>query len=104
MFGFMRGPSGPTPEELKKYKAEGASFIDVRTPGEWDEGHIEGATLIPLQIIAQNVEKIKSMPQPILTYCRSGARAGQATNFLSQHGIEVYNAGGIGDLSYHLNS
>ena len=106
MFGFLKnlGQTGPTSEELKQYKADGATFLDVRSPGEYAEGHIPGAPNIPVQVIDQQLEAIKKMQQPIITYCRSGGRAGSATNYLKKNGIESFNAGGFDSLSTMLNS
>jgi phage shock protein E len=75
------------------------TIVDVRMPFEFDEEHVEGAINIPLQEIPQRVEEFKNMKQPIVVYCRSGNRSGQAQMFLRQHGIaEIYNGGGLYDM------
>ncbi len=65
---------------------EGVYTVDVRTPEEWDEGHIPGATLIPL---SELVERSGELPkgEPILLYCRSGNRSLQAMNLLAAEGF-----------------
>lgn len=76
-----------------------ASIVDVRTPAEYEEGHYEGAVNIPLNELMQRIDEFKKMKQPIVTYCRSGARSGMATSILKQNGLtEVYNGGGLYDL------
>ncbi|RCS26319.1 rhodanese-like domain-containing protein [Polaribacter sp. WD7] len=79
--------------EIKKYLEKGAVVLDVRTQEEWDEGHVEGAEHIVLNEIPTEVEKVKSWKKPVIAVCRSGARSGQATQFLSQNGIDVINGG-----------
>jgi len=72
------------------------TVIDVRETFEFEDGHYEGAINIPLGTIPNNLDKIKSMSQPIVVYCRSGNRSGMALTLLKQAGIqEVYNGGGI---------
>jgi phage shock protein E len=81
-----------------------ASVIDVRTPGEYFEGHFPGAINIPLNELTQRLEEFKEMKKPIVAYCRSGARSGMAVSLLKQHGMnEIYNGGGLYDL-YNLNA
>ena len=72
------------------------TVIDVRETFEFEDGHYEGAINIPLGTIPNNLDKIKSMSQPFVVYCRSGNRSGMALTLLKQAGIqEVYNGGGI---------
>ncbi|HHH50679.1 MAG TPA: rhodanese-like domain-containing protein [Saprospiraceae bacterium] len=73
--------------------AEGAIIVDVRTPGEFATGHVKGSINIPLNDIQNHVNDLKSKNKVIITVCRSGARAGSATSFLRNAGIETYNAG-----------
>jgi len=85
-------------EVLKK-----ASIVDVRTPGEYLEGHYPGAINIPLNELPNRLEEFKELKTPIVAYCRSGARSGMAVSLLKQNGFnEIYNGGGLFDL-YNLN-
>jgi len=80
-----------------------ASVVDVRTPGEFLDGHYPGAINIPLNELPQRLDEFKEMKTPIVAYCRSGARSGMAVSVLKQNGFnEVYNGGGLIDL-YNLN-
>ncbi|PWG06249.1 rhodanese-like domain-containing protein [uncultured Polaribacter sp.] len=79
--------------EIKEYLEKGAVILDVRTQIEWDEGHTNGAKHIVLNTIPSQIEKIKSWNKPIIAVCRSGARSGQATQFLTQNGVDVINGG-----------
>lgn len=81
-----------------------ASIVDVRTPGEYSDGHYPGSINIPLNELPQRLDEFKQLKMPIVAYCRSGARSGIAVSLLKQKGInEVYNGGGLFDL-YNLNA
>lgn len=81
-----------------------ASIVDVRTPGEYLDGHYPGAINIPLNELSERLGEFKEMKKPIVAYCRSGARSGMAVSLLKQNGLnEVYNGGGLFDL-YNLNA
>ena len=78
---------------------EGAVLLDVRTPEEYAEGHIEGSQNIPLQNIESAETVIKDKDTPIYVHCRSGGRSAQATSILKKMGYtNVEDIGGI--LSY----
>ena len=79
------------------------TIIDVREPFEFLVGHAKGAVNIPLRKIASNLEKIRALPQPIVVYCRSGNRSGQALNLLHANNItDVYNGGSLDEVRSHL--
>ncbi len=88
--------------EIKEYLAKDAIVLDVRTQQEWDEGHTDGAKHIVLQTIPANIEEIKSWNKPVIAVCRSGARSGQATNFLKQNGVDVINGGPWQNVDQHI--
>ena len=73
-FGFAQSPTDSVPrmkqEQLKKLLAEQAvTVLDVRTPAEYEEGHIPGAQLVPLSILASYLPELSQKPRPIVTYC-----------------------------------
>ncbi|WP_249983559.1 rhodanese-like domain-containing protein [Polaribacter sp. Z022] len=80
-------------EEIKEYLEKGAVILDVRTKAEWDEGHTAGAKHVVLTVIPLEIEKIKAWNKPVIAVCRSGARSGQATQFLTNNGVDVINGG-----------
>ena len=90
-------------EEIKNYLDKGAVILDVRTQQEWDEGHTEGAQHIVLSDIPYEIEKIKSWEKPVIAVCRSGARSGQATQFLESRGIDIINGGPWQNVDQHLS-
>ncbi len=73
-------------------------FLDVREQSEWNEGHIEGATLIPLgQLDARQAEL--PTDKKIVVVCRSGNRSAEGRDILLKAGFaEVTSmAGGMND-------
>ena len=80
-------------EELKQLRKEGAVIIDVRSPQEYREGHIDGAISIPEYDIKKEVEKrIINKNKDIVVYCSSGGRSKKAQKQLKKLGyIQVYN-------------
>ena len=80
-------------KEIKEYLEKEAVILDVRTLEEWNEGHVEGAKHIVLTVIPSEIEQIKSWGKPVIAVCRSGARSGQAAQFLTQNGIDTIKGG-----------
>ena len=92
MFSFFKKLFGPG-TDYKLLVQNGAVIIDVRSPQEFDNGHIKGSKNIPVNIIQRELNTIKKMGKPIITVCQSGARSGMAKGILKGAGIEVYNGG-----------
>jgi adenylyltransferase/sulfurtransferase len=79
-------------------KKEDFVFIDCRLPNEYAITHIEGATLLPLQQLAQRFDEIKDKYNgKVVVHCRSGARSLQFAQALRQAGFKDVKsmAGGI---------
>lgn len=71
-------------------------FLDVREQWEYDEGHIPGITLIPMNDIPARLNQIPTDKTVIIT-CRSGNRSNTITEYLRDNGFDnVHNMlGGI---------
>lgn len=85
------------PNQLEALKANGSlQLIDVRTEAEFAQAKIEGSTHIPLHMLPLKVQDLRKS-EPIVFYCRSGARSAQACAWLMSQGVSnVYNlSGGI---------
>jgi phage shock protein E len=93
MLGFLKNIFGPSADFADLLENKNAVIIDVRSPQEFQSGHIKGALNIPLQTISANTNKIKNMNRPVITCCKSGARSGMAKSQLQSQGVEVYNGG-----------
>ncbi|MDG1348626.1 MAG: rhodanese-like domain-containing protein [Flavobacteriales bacterium] len=83
---------------------DGGIVIDVRTPGEFNSGHIKGSINIPLDKIKSKIKKIENLKKPVIFCCASGMRSGQATSITKSRGIDVYNGGGWSSLDRKLNN
>lgn len=77
----------------KKDKNMKTIIVDVRTVGEWNDGHADCSINMPLDQLASKIEELKSYNKVVLV-CRSGARAGSAKSMLEGAGIaNVENLG-----------
>jgi len=77
-------------------KEKDVIILDVRTPQEYQEGHISNAINIPVQILGQQLDKLNNFKdKKILVYCRSGNRSAIASQILDRAGFKnVYNLKG----------
>jgi rhodanese-related sulfurtransferase len=68
-------------------------LIDVRTPNEYNAGAIPGANLLPVQVFAENFDKLESFKKEnILLYCATGNRSTVAAKILIDAGFsKVFN-------------
>ena len=82
-----------------------AVLLDVRTSGEYREGHIPGSKNVPLQQLDKLEELTENKDTILYVYCHSGARSRQATSFLQYMGYtNVHNIGGITAYSGKVES
>lgn len=93
-------------EDAKVMMEDGSPYVllDVRTPAEFKEGHIEGALLLPNTEIEEKASSILPDKEArILVYCRSGNRSEEAALKLIDMGYSnVYDFGGIIDWPYDI--
>lgn len=103
MFDSIKQLFGLSPRvDYQNLLTRGAQIIDVRSPGEYKAGHIEGSVNIPLQTISTQLSRIRK-DKPVITCCASGMRSGSAKSILSANGYpEVYNGGGWMSLQSKL--
>jgi rhodanese-related sulfurtransferase len=74
-------------EAVKAAIEAGAFVLDVRTPDEYAEGHIEGAVNIPLRTITANMDQIPT-DVTVIVHCKSGFRAALAMPVLGVLGFD----------------
>jgi phage shock protein E len=80
----------------QRLAAAGATIVDVRSPGEYAEGHIPGARLIPHDQVAARATEVGPKDRPVLLYCRSGRRTALARGDLVRLGFTaVYDMQGL---------
>jgi phage shock protein E len=96
MFNFLFGQAPANLEHARTLLDQGAILLDVRTEGEFAEGHVEGALNIPVQVLAQRLHELPSKDHPIVVHCRSGGRSASATALLLRAGWRhVHDIGGL---------
>jgi phage shock protein E len=91
-------PFLPAPPTLSD--DEDVVVVDVRSPGEFAGGHIQGAVHIPLQELPRRWRELRRhRDERMLVYCRSGRRSGMAVKLLRANGFaRAENGGGIGAM------
>ena len=79
-------------------------IVDVRTPEEYDGGHIPNAILVPNESIGDDMpEALPDKEATLLIYCRSGRRSKEASEKLLKLGYKsIYEFGGVIDWPYEL--
>lgn len=87
---FKRSTTKPNLAELI---SEGAVILDVRSKGEFQQGHIKGAVNIPLDQLEKQLGKLKRDKQYI-TCCASGMRSASAKSLLRKKGFDHVENGG----------
>jgi rhodanese-related sulfurtransferase len=101
-------PSVISPDEAQKRleSEEDIILLDVRTQAEYEEKHIPGSILIPVDELEKRAEaELTDKEKVIFVYCRSGNRSTTASNILAELGYtKVYNLGGINDWPYEVES
>ncbi|MCU0389447.1 MAG: rhodanese-like domain-containing protein [Chitinophagaceae bacterium] len=85
--------TGKPKADIKALVQQGAVIIDVRTPREFKEGHIENSLNYSLDTLKSHIPELKKKNKPVITVCRSGARSGVGQSMLKDHGVEAYNGG-----------
>jgi len=69
------------------------TLLDVRTPVEYEDGHIEGFVNIEIDSLRENIGRLDNS-KPVYAHCRSGLRSYLACRILAQHGFDCYNLSG----------
>ncbi len=92
-------PAGTTP----KWRGRPVdAVIDVRSRLEYWLGHLDGATCIPVDVIAERLPELAHIGKDakILLYCASGARSAAAATELRALGYRhVTDAGAMSDAA-----
>lgn len=79
----------PAKEFSKQVDTEKGQLIDVRTPKEFEQGHLKNAQNIHLydQDFAQRIDKLDKK-QTVYVYCKAGGRSAEAVEIMQNHGFE----------------
>ncbi len=81
-----------TVHEVKE-QSDALQILDVRSPDEWEKGHIPGAKHIFLPEVPKKSREL-SKKKPVAVYCDSGYRASIAASILQNDGFDVHNVPG----------
>lgn len=80
-------------EVVSLQRDDGVTLLDVRTPGEYANGHIAGAVNIPLDELRERVGEL-NQEKPVYVNCFSGLRSYIACRILAQFGFDCRNLSG----------
>jgi len=77
-----------TAQFRQKLSQTNGLLLDVRSYEEYEEKHIEGSLLIPLDELELRVEELSAYRhEPVLIYCKAGVRSFYAGSFLVESGF-----------------
>lgn len=94
---FSRVPE-VTPRSLAlELSAVPPQLLDVRTPLEFEQGHIAGAVNVPIYELRDRLPGLDLDPaRPVVAICLTGHRSVPAVRLLAEHGFQVRQlAGGM---------
>lgn len=76
---------------------DNVTLLDVRTIQEYKAGHLRDATLIPVEVLSENLGKLEQdKNKKIIVYCRTGSRSVSASRILEENGFTpLHVKGGI---------
>ena len=86
---------------LRKKIEQGAIVLDVRTPSEYQTGHIAGS--INIRLSRLHTAKLPlDKTKTYITVCSHGLRSVKAMNLLKEKGYKVFNGGALADLESEM--
>jgi rhodanese-related sulfurtransferase len=105
MIKFIQSLFGWVPKpDFAQHLNEGAIILDVRSPAEFENRHIEGAINIPLNTLTKKMNQLQK-DKVIITCCASGVRSASAKNILKLNDFtQVFNGGGWRSLQRKLKA
>ena len=80
---------------------DNCTILDVRSPEEFNYGHVPGSVNIPIDQIEARMDEVKALKKPLVLCCASGARSGRVTEYLEQNDIECVNGGSWINLNFN---
>jgi phage shock protein E len=78
--------------EAHQLVSAGAVLLDVRTPEEFSDRHVDGARNIPVDELSQRLGELPR-DKVVVVYCHSGARSARATGVLRRAGYQARDLG-----------
>lgn len=76
-------------------------YLDVRTPGEFAAGHVQGTLHIPVDELERRARELEPYrDRKIVVYCRTGRRSAAAIDLLAARGFDrLENGGGLNSMA-----
>lgn len=90
----LRAQQAMNADQLERIMANPqAQILDVRTPSEFQDGHIPNAVNADWQDQESFLKQVQDLDrtQPVYVYCLSGGRSQQAADYLTEKGFSVHN-------------
>jgi rhodanese-related sulfurtransferase len=78
--------------EFAARREAGEPVLDVRTAVEYEQAHVPGVLLIPMDELVERVEEVPE--DRVLVICATGARSAHAAEWLQRQGIDATNVAG----------
>ena len=102
LVGVLVGCFGPKGGNMKL--PDNAVLLDVRRIEEFNAGHIDGAVLVPHDMIAEKVGAVvPDKNTPVYVYCRSGRRSAIAVEAMRKLGYtNLTDLGGMDEAKKRL--
>ncbi len=102
---WMRSSQSISVDQARTYLTSGALLVDVRSPGEFNSGHLRNARNVPLdQLETIAPGALKDKDQVLLLHCQSGMRSRVAQRKLQQMGYSsAFNVGAYSRAAQVLN-
>ena len=73
---------------MRQAVADGGLLLDVRSPGEFNSGHLDGALNIPVGELKDRLKELDYKDRSVVVYCASGVRSRRASTLLREHGFQ----------------
>ena len=106
LFGIVACGESQTTDSDAMLLNEKTVLIDVRTPGEFEQGSVAGAINIPVDDITSRIQDLPADEEaPIMVFCLSGGRSSHAKVLLEEQGYSnVTNGGTYKQVQAKLNN
>jgi len=75
-------------ELVRLLNAKSVILIDVRTPDEFKNGHIDGSRNIPINVLEAHIDELRTDKIVVTVCAKGGGRSEKAAGLLKSHGIK----------------